>query len=146
MKKTLATVLSLFSLLIDPVSASAAINNINGQNGTSQTFATTSAATTTMHMKIVSSGNTHTFQWDNSPWSVAQGGTGRTSFPVGELIFGNGTGALDTSNNLIWDGATLSIAGDGGGAGFGRATTTLGNIGTSVIGQDLLVNGTSISL
>src|SRR5262245_19239630 len=109
MKQKLAALFSVLSLLIVPAPSLAAINNINGQNGTSQTLATTTDATA-MHIKIVSSANTHTFQWDNSPWSVAQGGTGRTSFPVGELIFGNGTGALDTSNNLIWDGATLSIA------------------------------------
>jgi hypothetical protein len=82
MKKIVAGILSTTAFLL-PTLSFAAINTINGQNGTAQTLATTSAATTTMHMKIVSTANTHTFQWDNSPWTVNQGGTGRTSFTAG---------------------------------------------------------------
>jgi hypothetical protein len=96
MKKAFVTVLSVLSLLIAPISASAAITSINGQNGAAQTLATTTA-TSTMHMKIVSSGNTHTFQWDNTPWRVDQGGTGKTSFTSGELLYGNGTSALNST-------------------------------------------------
>jgi hypothetical protein len=141
MKKTILTVASLLSFLIAPLSASAAINTINGQNGTAQTLATTSAATTTMHMKITSSANTHTFQWDNSPWSVNQGGTGRTSFNSGELIFGNGTSPLGASDKLTWDGTSLTVGGD--------ATSTItGGTGSNLssIGKDLLVKGLTISL
>jgi hypothetical protein len=50
-------------------------------------------------MKIVPSANTHTFQWDNSPWTVNQGGTGRTSFPVGAFLVGNGTNPLSSATS-----------------------------------------------
>src|SRR5262249_34922295 len=93
MKKTLATLFSMLSLLIAPASAFAGVNSINGQNGTAQTLATTTG-TNTMHMQIVSSANTHTFQWDNTPWRVDQGGTGLTSVTSGQLLYGNGTSAL----------------------------------------------------
>ena len=106
MKKTLVTVLSLFSLLIAPASTFAAVNNINGQNGQTQTLATTTGATT-MHMTIVSAANTHTFQWDNSPWSVNQGGTGQTTFTAGALIYGDGTNPLATDPLLSWNSGEL---------------------------------------
>ena len=79
MKKIFAGSLTVVTFLLPTISF-AAVNSINGQSGAAQTLATTSAATTTMHMKIVSSGNTHTFKWDNSPWTVDQGGTGAKVF------------------------------------------------------------------
>src|SRR5262249_20126265 len=96
MKRTFATVLSLFSLLITALPAFAGIVSLNGQTGNMQTLATTTGAST-MHMQIISSANTHTFQWDNTPWRVDQGGTGQTSFTSGELIYGNGTSALNST-------------------------------------------------
>jgi hypothetical protein len=99
MKRTFATVLSLFSLFIAPAPTFAVVNSINGQTGLAQTLATTTGAAT-MHMQIVSASDTHTFQWDNTPWRVDQGGTGRTSFSSGALVYGNDTGALNTSSKL----------------------------------------------
>lgn len=38
--------------------------------------------------------------------SVAQGGTGATSFTAGEILFGNGTSAIDHSSGLTWNATT----------------------------------------
>lgn len=37
------------------------------------------------------------------PVTVANGGTGATSFTAGRILFGNGTSAINTSANLNWD-------------------------------------------
>ena len=40
---------------------------------------------------------------------VANGGTGATSFTANELLFGNGTSAIQSSSNLTYSGSTFSI-------------------------------------
>ena len=44
--------------------------------------------------------------------AVNKGGTGQASFTSGQIIYGNGTGALNTSGNLTFDGSNLSISGN----------------------------------
>jgi len=39
----------------------------------------------------------------STPVTVANGGTGATSFTAGRVLFGNGTSAINTSANLFWD-------------------------------------------
>jgi hypothetical protein len=48
----------------------------------------------------------------STPVTVANGGTGATSFTAGYVLFGNGTSAINTSGNLFWDNsnARLGIA------------------------------------
>lgn len=99
----ISTLLSLV-FLIRPLDVSAAITSLNGLNGTTQSLATTTGAST-MHMKIISSGSTHTFQWDNTPWSISQGGTGTTTLSNGFLLFPQ-SGILSQSNNLFWNPST----------------------------------------
>jgi len=38
-----------------------------------------------------------------TPLSVANGGTGATSFTAGRVLFGNGTSAINTDGDLFWD-------------------------------------------
>ena len=44
--------------------------------------------------------------------AVNKGGTGQASFTSGQIIYGNGTGALNTSSNLTFNGSQLTIAGN----------------------------------
>ena len=67
-----------------------------------------------MHMVITETGgDTHNFIWDNTPWSVNQGGTGATSFTNGSIPFIS-SGIFSQNNlQLFWDSIanTLSIGG-----------------------------------
>jgi hypothetical protein len=58
--------------------------------------------------------------------AVANGGTGATSFPAGQILYGNGTGAIQSSSGLIWSSASGNL---------GIGTTASG-------GYKLDVNGT----
>ncbi|MCB9811704.1 hypothetical protein H6783_02225 [Candidatus Nomurabacteria bacterium] len=77
------------------------------QSGSTQTLATSSD--TNLELTIVSSGDTHTFTpvW-NGTLAVGRGGTGAGSFNAGELLVGNGTGAL-TSTTTAGLKATLAL-------------------------------------
>lgn len=43
--------------------------------------------------------------------NVANGGTGQTSFTANRLLYGNGTGGLNSSAGLTFDGTTLGVTG-----------------------------------
>jgi hypothetical protein len=64
-------------------------------------------------MQIVTNQGTHTFQWDNTPWRVDQGGTGRTSFPNGSVLF-YFNGFSEDNAHFSWNSTThvLNIDGD----------------------------------
>lgn len=69
------------------------------QSGAAVTLATSTSATNgiTSAIKITGSGDTLTFQPSQSgTLTVAGGGTGATTFTGGRLLFGNGTGAMQT--------------------------------------------------
>ncbi len=92
----------MFVLLVLPNTSFAAIINLNGLNDNTQFLSTTSDSTS-MHMKIPTSGtNTHLFQWDGVPWSVSQGGTGTTTFTNGSVFFYN-NGFSQNNPNFFWD-------------------------------------------
>jgi len=101
--KKVAAIISSIAFLVPAVSFAGVISSINGQTGPAQILATTTD-TTTMHMKIVSAADTvtNTFKWDNTPWAVAQGGTGATSFTNGSILFYSNGFSQDNSN-LFWD-------------------------------------------
>ena len=46
--------------------------------------------------------------WNATPITVAYGGTGLTSLTANYIPYGNGTGALNSSANLTFDGTTLA--------------------------------------
>jgi len=99
--KKIGVIISSVLLLLPAVSSAANIATLNGLNTGAQFLATTTDSTT-MHMKIVSASDTHTFKWDNTPWTVAQGGTGATSFTNGSILFYTNEFSQDNSN-LFWD-------------------------------------------
>lgn len=100
MKKLLPIALFvLFFCTVTPTHA--AINRMNDLTVPNQFLATTTG-TTTSHMRVISSGNTHTFQWDGTPWRVDQGGTGTTSFANGSVLF-FANGFAQNNQNFFWD-------------------------------------------
>ena len=66
---------------------------------------------------------------------VAYGGTGLTTLTAGYIPYGNGTGALSTSGNLIFDGTNLYV---GGNINANTSTSLSGfsvqNLGTHTVG------------
>ncbi len=52
---------------------------------------------------VTSLGTLTTGVWNASTLSVPYGGTGTTFFTAGSLTFGNGTGSLDTSTDLVFN-------------------------------------------
>ncbi|MGH7249782.1 MAG: hypothetical protein ACREGC_02305, partial [Minisyncoccia bacterium] len=110
----------------------AGITSLNGQIGTSQTFANDTNVT------ITSVGNVHTLGWSGT-LSVARGGTNIGTAPTnGQLLIGNGSGyTLST----ITQGAGISIA---PGAGTISIASTLGtsvDLTTEVTGTLPVGNG-----
>ena len=75
--------------------------------------------------------------------SVANGGTGQTSFTTGYLLYGNGTSGLSTSSNLFFNGSSLGIGTTSPvSGGFGSGVTV--NVPTGQGARlDMQVNGAS---
>lgn len=88
MPKPFVSVL-VVSLLVPVGIAHGAINSLNGQNNTTQLFATTSNT----HIAIQSSGGTHTFDWTGI-LQPTRGGTGLSSVSLGDLLYGSATNTL----------------------------------------------------
>jgi hypothetical protein len=67
--------------------------------------------------------------WSGTTIAVPNGGTGRTSISAGQILFGNGTSALATSTNLMWDNASGSfgIGTSSPGSGFNTKLDVVGN-------------------
>ena len=90
--------------------------------------------------------------------NVAQGGTGLTTLTSGQLLVGNGTGALTQTANLTWSSATNTLSATnfvGSGAGLSSLNATNISSGTLLVsrggtgattlttGQILVGNGTN---
>ena len=56
--------------------------------------------------------------WSGTAIDVSKGGTGLTSIPAGQILFGNGAGAIGSNSNLFWDNTNGT---------FGVGTNTPGN-------------------
>jgi hypothetical protein len=65
----------------------------------------------------------------NATVTVAQGGTGTTTFTAGYVLFGNGTSAINTSANLFWDNGNARL-----GIGTTSPATKLDVNGTIALG------------
>ena len=87
-------------------------------------------------------------------WAVNQGGTGAGTFTSGELLFGNGTGALLVDSGLSWDNTTkvLSVtnikataiggyASSDGSTGITATITTASLVGKTITVKDGLITG-----
>ena len=49
--------------------------------------------------------------WSGTDLSVANGGTGASSFTSNAILTGNGTSAIQSESNLTFDGSTLNVNG-----------------------------------
>lgn len=92
--KILGALVIMILLSVSP--AHAAINNLNGLTGNTQTF------TNDTNIRINSSGTAHAIQWLNG-LSVDRGGTGRKILSTGQLLFGDTAASISQSANLFWD-------------------------------------------
>ena len=59
------------------------------------------------HVEKVGTLNTGT--WQASTINVAYGGTGTTSFPTGQILFGNNQSSINTDNDLFFDSANTRL-------------------------------------
>jgi hypothetical protein len=94
----LATVLTLMPML----SANAAINKLNNQNGATQTFANDA------NIIINSANNVHGLGW-NGLLSIVRGGTNNSSFTGGSVIYFDGTKFSQNNANLFWNNSNLRL-------------------------------------
>jgi hypothetical protein len=69
----------------------------------------TQLATSTDQSHVTKLGTINTGSWQGTSIGVAYGGTGRTSFPQGNIVFGNDTGALGGDNRLTFDTANSRL-------------------------------------
>jgi hypothetical protein len=87
---------------------------ISGQEITRNQIDLTADVTGTLPVANGGTGSTSTTYCDltsnvTGTLPVANGGTGATSFTANELLFGNGTSAIQSSSNLTYSGAMFSI-------------------------------------
>jgi hypothetical protein len=95
--------------LLPFVSYATVINSLNGVSANAEFLATTSDATS-MHLKITNNNSdTHTFQWNGVPWSVAKGGTGTTTFSNGSVLFFSSSIFSQDNANFFWNTSTKSL-------------------------------------
>lgn len=120
-------------------------NNFNGSADLTQIIASTYGGTGNGFTKFTGatiSEKTYTLPnasatilTDNSTVTVAQGGTGATSFTAGRVLFGNGSSALNTNTNLFWDNTNSRL-------GIGTATPSYS---LDVNGQSRFLNTILVS-
>lgn len=122
--------------------ASPGLTNLNGQNGTSQTFF---ASSTGSDFGITSSGNVHTFalptanatqtgKLTSSDWSTFSskiGGSGANN----QLAVFNGTGTITSSTGATYNGTVFSISGEVVSTGVMKPGT-LGTSPTVIVGRN----------
>lgn len=114
MNKLSAIIGSLVLFL--PAVSLANINTLNSLSANNQ-FTATTTGTSTMHMRIVTVGtDTHRFEWDDSLWNVAQGGTGASAFANGSILFIQNGVFSQNNSALFWDSTSNSL-------GIGGTTT-----------------------
>src|ERR1051325_7502769 len=118
MKKGSALLIFFISIFLGRLFiAYAAITSLNGLNGNTQTFATTSDAN--ILLTISSAGTVHTF---SPTWSgilqPARGGTGASTFTTGSILFFQNGAFSQNANNFFWDNSNLRL-------GIGTSTPTV---------------------
>ncbi|MEP7196071.1 MAG: hypothetical protein ABI851_06085 [Saprospiraceae bacterium] len=111
---------------------SADVTNIISSNfgGTGNGFTKFTGPTTAEKIFILPNANA-TILTDNSPVTVAQGGTGQTSYTNGQLLIGNTTGNTLTKSTLT-AGSGISVTNAGGSITIANLSPSSGGTVTSV--------------
>jgi hypothetical protein len=103
--------------------------------GNATTATTAGNITATSNTTLTSLSNLNTVgtitsgTWSGTTIAVANGGTGRTSITDGQILFGNGTSALGTNSNLMWNNTdgSFGIGTSSPGSGFNTKLDVVGN-------------------
>ena len=90
------------AVFLPMLSAQAAINNLNGLTGGTQTFANDT------NIKITSSGTVHTLGWQNI-LSLVRGGTNNNSFTVHGLVFAGASKLTQDAGNLFYASSSVRL-------------------------------------
>jgi hypothetical protein len=112
-------------------------NDVTATNflGNATTATTAGNITATSNTTLTSLSNLNTVgtittgTWSGTTIAVANGGTGRTSVTDGQILFGNGTSALGTNSNLMWNNTdgSFGIGTSSPGSGFNTKLDVVGN-------------------
>jgi hypothetical protein len=89
----------LFLFAVSVVPRAQALTTLNGQNGATQNFATT---TNNQNVRITSASNVHSIDWVGVLQPV-RGGTGASSFATGSVTFFRNGKFSEDNANLYWD-------------------------------------------
>ena len=86
--------------------------------------------------------------WSGTDLSVANGGTGASSFTSNAVLTGNGTSAIQSESNLTFDGSNLNVSGSISVSGhiIPNASSTYDLGSSSYNFRDLYLSGSTINL
>lgn len=82
-----------------------------GGTGTVNGITLSGTVTTSGNLSLGGSVSINNSNWSGTDLSVANGGTGASTFTSNALLTGNGTSAIQSENNLTFDGSTLTVTG-----------------------------------
>jgi len=82
-----------------------------GGTGTVNGITLSGTVTTSGNLSLGGSVSINNSNWSGTDLSVANGGTGASTFTSNALLTGNGTSAIQSENNLTFNGSTLTVTG-----------------------------------
>jgi|SRR3989344_3130727 len=129
----LTVFLASFAFLISPTDALAAVQNLNGQTGQTQSFANDT------NVVINSANDVHTLGWFGL-LPISRGGTGNDAFAEGSIIFMGQNKFRQDNNNFFWDRINNRL-----GLGTSSPTSTLDVVGNAAISDSLTLGSESAS-
>ncbi len=83
-----------------------------GGTGTVNGITLSGTVTTSGNLSLGGSVSINNSNWSGTDLSVANGGTGASTFTSNALLTGNGTSAIQSESNLTFNGSTLAVTGN----------------------------------